>query len=98
MFLLSIEETNEKRKVKRAKRIRPWFYQSEGNYYFEIKYGNKSVEIEKGKPAIEVGSKENLLAVIDTITDAAKEGFLDNELKKVKGSAKTKTTSIIQTK
>ena len=92
------EETNEKRKVKRPKRIRPWFYQSAGNYYFEIKYGNKSLEVEKRKPAIEVGSKENLLPVIDAITDAAKEGFLDNELKKVKGPVKTKITSKIQAK
>ena len=92
------EETNEKRKVKRPKRIRPWFYQSEDNYYFEIKYGNKPLEVEKRKPAIEVGSKENLLTVIDAITDAAKEGFLDNELKKVKGPVKTKVTSKDQTK
>lgn len=92
------EETNEKRKVKRPKRIRPWFYQSAGNYYFEIKYGTKSLEVEKNKPAIAAGSKENLLAVIDAITDAAKDGFLDNELKKVKGPIKTKATSKAQTK
>jgi len=92
------EQTNEKRKVKRPKRIRPWFYQSAGNYYFEIKYGTKSLEVEKKKPAIAAGSKENLLAVIDAITDAAKEGFLDNELKKVRGPIKTKATSKAQTK
>lgn len=92
------EETNEKRKVKRPKRIRPWFYLSAGDYYFEIKYGTKSLEIEKRKPAIKVGSKENLLAVIDAITDAAKEGFLDNELKKVKGPVKTKAISQDQIK
>jgi len=92
------EETNEKRKVKRPKRIRPWFYQSGGNYYFEIKYGNKSLEVEKRKPAIDVGSRENLLAVIDAITDAAKEGFLDNELKKVKGPVKIKATNKTQAK
>ena len=92
------EETNEKRKVKRQKRIRPWFYQSGGNYYFEIKYGNKSLEVEKRKPAIEVGSRENLLSVIDAIADAVKEGFLDNELKKVKGPVRIKATSKTQAK
>ncbi len=68
------------------------------NKYWLFRNILKSLEIEKGKPAIEVGSKENLLAVIDTITDAAKEGILDNELKKVKGPAKIKTTNKIQTK
>lgn len=85
------EETNEKRKVKRPKRIRPWFYQSANKYYFEIKYGTKSLEIQKNKSAIDVGNKDNLLTVIDTIIDATKQGFLDVELKKVTGPIKTKT-------
>lgn len=82
------DETGEKRKVKRPKRIRPWFYQSVNNYYFEIKYGTKSLEIQKNKPAIEVGNKEELLTVIDTIIDAVQQGFLDAELKAVKGPIK----------
>jgi hypothetical protein len=85
------EETNEKRKVKRPKRIRPWFYQSAGKYYFEIKYGTKSLEVQKSKPSIDVGSKNELLSVIDTIIDATKQGFLDDELKKVTGAVKPKT-------
>ncbi|MBA6264283.1 DUF6641 family protein [Colwellia sp. Bg11-12] len=82
------EETNEKRKVKRPKRIRPWFYQSADKYYFEIKYGTKSLEIQKNKPAIDVGSKDNLLTVINAVIDAVKQGFLDVELKAVKGPTK----------
>lgn len=82
------EETNEKRKVKRPKRIRPWFYQSAGKYYFEVKYGTKSLEIQKNKPAIDVGSKDDLLTVIDTIINATQQGFLDTELKAVKGPSK----------
>jgi len=82
------DETGEKRKVKRPKRIRPWFYQSAEKYYFEIKYGTKSLEIQKNKPSISVGNKEELLTVIDTIIDAVRQGFLDAELKAVKGPAK----------
>jgi hypothetical protein len=84
------EETNEKRKIKRPKRIRPWFYQSANKYYFEVKYGTKSLEIQKNKPAIDVGSKDNLLTVINTVIDAVKQGFLDTELKAVKGPVKPK--------
>ncbi len=82
------DESGEKRKVKRPKRVRPWFYQSADKYYFEIKYGTKSLEIQKNKPAIDVGSKDELLTVIDTIIDATKQGFLDAELAKVKGPKK----------
>jgi hypothetical protein len=82
------DETNEKRKVKRPKRIRPWFYQSASKYYFEIKYGTKSLEIQKNKPTIDVGSKDELLTVIGTIINATKQGFLDTELKAVKGPSK----------
>ncbi|MGB0834757.1 MAG: DUF6641 family protein [Psychrobium sp.] len=82
------DESGEKRKVKRPKRVRPWFYQSADKYYFEIKYGTKSLEIQKNKPTIDVGSKEELLTVIDTIIDATKQGFLDAELAKVKGPKK----------
>jgi len=82
------EDSGEKRKVKRSKRIRPWFYQSNDKYYFEIKYGTRSLEIQKKKPAIDVGNKNELLTVIDTIIDATSQGFLDTELKAVKGPTK----------
>jgi len=85
------DESGEKRKVKRPKRVRPWFYQSADKYYFEIKYGTKSLEIQKNKPTIDVGSKDELLTVIDTIIGATKQGFLDNELAKVKGPKSNKT-------
>ncbi len=82
------DESGEKRKVKRPKRVRPWFYQSADKYYFEIKYGTKSLEIQKNKPTVDVGSKDELLMVIDTVLDATKQGFLDAELAKVKGPTK----------
>ncbi len=84
------EESGEKRKVKRPKRVRPWFYQAADKYYFEIKYGTKSLEIQKNKPAIDVGDKNELLTAIDTVIDATKQGFLDTELKAVKGPVKSK--------
>jgi hypothetical protein len=82
------EQSGEKRKVKRPKRIRPWFYQSAGKYYFEIKYGTKSLEIQKNKPAIDVGNKDELLTTIDTVIDAVSNGFMDVQLLSVKGPRK----------
>ena len=80
--------SGEKMKVKRQKRVRAWHYLVNDKYYFEIRYGNKSIELQKGKPAIEVGPQDNLLKVIDTIIEAVKLGKLDTELKKVQGPRK----------
>lgn len=83
-------ETNEKRKVRQQKKLRPWYYQINDVYYFEIKYGNKSLELQKGKPAIEVGKVDNLISTIDTIIEAVKNDELDNQLKQVTGPRKAK--------
>ena len=41
--------TGEKKQVKQPKKIRQWFYQVSDTWFFEIKYGNKSLELQKGK-------------------------------------------------
>jgi hypothetical protein len=84
------EESGEKRKIKQPKKVRAWFYQVDGIYYFEIRYGNKALELQKGKPAIQVGKAENLLTTIDTIIEAVKQGELDSQLNQVTGPRKAK--------
>lgn len=87
---LTDEESGEKRKVKQPKKVRAWFYQVDGVYYFEIRYGNKALDLQKGKPAIQIGKAENLLTTIDTIIEAVKQGELDTHLNEVTGPRKAK--------
>lgn len=82
--------TGEKKRVKQPKKLRQWFYQVNDTWFFEIKYGNKSLELQKGKVAIEVGKQENLLTTIDTLIQAVEKGELDTQLKAVTGPRKTK--------
>jgi len=85
-----VDESGEKRKIKKSKKLRAWYYQANNIYYFEVKYGSRSLELQKGKSAIEVGTKENLLVIINTIIEAVKEGELDSQLAQIKGPVRSK--------
>lgn len=74
------EETGQQEKVKVAKKVSPWFYAKGGKYYLEVRYANKPLELSKGNHAIEVGDKEHLPMVFQTVIDAAANGELDKAL------------------
>lgn len=73
-------ETGERKKIRRRYIVRPWFYDSNEHYYFEVRISNKPIELEKGCPAIDVGAKANLPAVIKVVIDAVEKGELDEQL------------------
>ncbi|MDI5833421.1 MULTISPECIES: hypothetical protein [Shewanella] len=90
-------ETGERKKIRRRYIVRPWFYDSNEHYYFEVRISNKPIELEKGCPAIDVGEKANLPAVIKVVIDAVEKGELDEQLlapaPKIGKKAKTDKTS-----
>ncbi|MEZ7206265.1 DUF6641 family protein [Pseudoalteromonas sp. DY56-GL79] len=77
------EETSQQEKVKITKKVSPWFYAKGGKYYLEVRYANKPQELSKGTHAIEVGDKESLPTVIQTVIDATADGELDKALEVV---------------
>lgn len=81
-------ETGVKNKVKVPKRIRPWFYECKGDYFLEIKYGSKSLELAKGKTAITVGEKEKLVGVLAIVAESVKVGELDAQLNAIQAPAR----------
>ena len=78
--LVTDPETGVTSKVQVPKRVRPWFYEVNGDYYLEVKYGAKVLELQKGKPAILVGKEDKLLSVLDTVIEAVDLGELDDVL------------------
>ena len=71
-------EDGEKRLVERQKRVRRWWYVDPlGQCYLTINYGSRRLELEKGKTAIAVGGKDNLVATIDAVIAAVEAGELD---------------------
>ena len=70
-------ETGERTKQRRQVTVRPWYYDTEGHYFLEIKIGFKPIELQRGKPAIDVGDKAKLPDTIDTLISAVEKGELD---------------------
>ena len=71
-------ENGVKQLVERQKRIKRWWYvDAVGQCYLTINYGSKKLELEKGKSAIAVGSKDNLVATLDAVIAAVEAGELD---------------------
>ncbi|RPH23290.1 MAG: hypothetical protein CBB67_000975 [Alteromonadaceae bacterium TMED7] len=75
--LVKDPETGERKKQRRQINVRPWYYDSDGHYYLEVKVNNKPIELQQGKPAIDVGDKAKLPEVIETIIKATEKGELD---------------------
>jgi uncharacterized protein DUF6641 len=84
-------ETGEVTVQRRPTTVRPWYYDSDDHYYLEVKVNNKPIDLQKGKPAIDVGEKVKLPEVIDTIIKATESGELDEFLLKPAVTKKAKS-------
>lgn len=73
-------ETGVRTKQRRQVTVRPWYYDTDGHYFLEVKIGIKPIELQKGKPAIDVGEKTKLPETIDTIIKAVEAGEMDKHL------------------
>lgn len=73
-------DTGERTTVRKRKAVRPWYFADKEHYYFEIKVGLKTLELDKGKAAIDVGKKEDLPAIIKTLIEAVEKGELDQQI------------------
>ena len=63
------------------KRLRRWYWHDiNGVWYLELRYGNKVMEIAKGKTAIEVGERDKLPETIEAVIAAVDAGELDATL------------------
>ena len=63
------------------RRLRKWYWRnSDGNWFMELRYGNKAIKLSGENTAVEVGEKAKLTTVIATLTDAVKAGELDKAM------------------
>ena len=62
-------------------RIKPWFWTGEkGETLLAVHYGSRTVELQKGKTAVEVGTADALVGVLDTVIAAVHNGELDAQI------------------
>jgi len=72
--------------VNHAKKIKPWWFSdANGKVCLAIKYGARTIELAKGKTAIEVASAEALINALTTVNDAVLAGELDNQIEALSG-------------
>ena len=84
-------EDGVKRPVDHHRRIRPWWKVDEqGFVVLTVRQGFKTLEFEKGKAAIAVGTLEKLEGVPTTLIAATRAGELDAFLEAARGLGKVK--------
>ena len=73
--------TGERKTVEATKRIKEWYWtNSIGKIHLCVRYGSKTLELAKGKNAIELNSGDELLATLATLKDAVIAGELDDAI------------------
>ena len=75
------DEAGVRQLIEIPKRPKPWWRDDgNGGLVLILRNGLKTIEIEKGKPAIVVGAKSKLDGILVTLIAAAKAGELDEAM------------------
>ena len=81
------DETGERKQVEVVRRVKQWWFTApSGKIALTLRYGAKSIEIVKGKNAIEVADLAELITTLGIIKDAVNAGELDTQMEQVSGA------------
>lgn len=71
------------------KRVRPWWFVADnGKVCLNVRYGNRVLELAKGKSAIEVTTPTELINTLELIRKAVSDGELDAQIDGASGAVK----------
>jgi hypothetical protein len=74
-------ETGESVRKEVPVRFNRWHWKEEsGKVFIQLRYGNKPLELKKGKPTIEVAGEDELLPMLRGLREAIVEGEFDTVL------------------
>ncbi len=74
-------ELGERVAVETTKRVKEWFWTTPSNKInLSVRYGSKTLELAKGKNAIELSSGEELLSTLSMLKEAVIAGELDDAI------------------
>ena len=84
------DESGNKTSVEVVKRIKEWYWTGDnGKINLAIKYGSKTIELAKGKNAIELSSIDELYITLEVVKDAVVNGELDEAISSVSDKVKS---------
>ena len=74
------------------KRVKTWWFTNNDTkkVAVQIFYGNKVIDLAKGKNAVEVASSEELIAVLSKLQEAVLDGSLDAQIEQAADSVKAR--------
>jgi hypothetical protein len=70
-------EHGEKVLVERMRKVRAWFFEQDGGWYVQCKYGNKALVLGKGGNAVFVKALADVEGALQALYAAAAAGELD---------------------
>ncbi|UWR04999.1 hypothetical protein K3740_08235 [Ruegeria conchae] len=65
--------------VEKLRKVRAWFFEQDGGWYVQCKYGNKALALGKGN-AVYVKTLKDVATALDTLKAAAEVGELDEAI------------------
>ena len=73
-----VNDKGEEEVTEVAKRLREWWFMTDnGKYALTVRYGARTLELAKGKSAIEVADLDELVAVLGKLKAAVDAGEMD---------------------
>jgi hypothetical protein len=76
-------ELGERVLVKTHRRIHPWFFEQDGGWYVQCRYGARVIKADGTNNAVFVNSLADVLGVLDALLKAAAGGELDTAITQV---------------
>jgi hypothetical protein len=75
------QESGVRKPVEVSRRVKPWWFSAaNGKIALSLKYGAKTLEIVKGKNAVETADMDDLIATLEVIKAAVNAGELDTQI------------------
>ncbi len=79
--------TGKLKQVEISTRVKPWWFTApSGKTVLAVRYGQRNLEIVKGKNAIEFNGMDDLLATLEVIKEAVHAGELDAQIEQASGA------------
>jgi hypothetical protein len=72
------KETGARKQVETNKRVKAWWFTADnGKLALSVRFGPKVLELAKGKFAVEVGARSDVVNVLEVVKKAVENGELD---------------------
>lgn len=74
-------DTGERKTIETTKRVKEWYWTADtGKINLNIRYGSKVLELAKGKNAVELANKDELIQTLAMLKEAVIAGELDDAI------------------